>query len=218
MRKALWKTKYLTHLPTWSTMSSGCPCPKIKKPVCGVDDTTYANECLAKCAGVKVACENECPCKEPCICPAVFNPVCGVNNVTYGNSCEADCAEVKVDCKGTCPCKAPCDKDIVNCVDDPCRTATCEKFPEAKCVANFCGGCNAEFFVDGKKVDCNPRTCLKDGDQCGGFLGKRGVFSSRGKSCCPGSRCCVCHPLAVDIVQPVSIKGFCGKKCPVCKG
>lgn len=40
----------------------------------------------------------------------------------------------------------PPNKPIVNCFVDPCLFATCEAHPDANCVANFCGGCNAEFF------------------------------------------------------------------------
>ena len=36
----------------------------------------------------------------------------------------------------------------VNCLKDPCRFATCTYFPEATCEADYCGGCNARFFVD----------------------------------------------------------------------
>jgi len=36
--------------------------------------------------------------------------------------------------------------------------ATCDAYPDAKCEANYCGGCNAEFFLDGEMVDCEE-TC-----------------------------------------------------------
>ena len=42
------------------------------------------------------------------------------------------------------PC--PPGVDLVNCFVDPCLLATCPAHPTAVCVANFCGGCNAEFF------------------------------------------------------------------------
>lgn len=35
----------------------------------------------------------------------------------------------------------------VNCKADPCQFATCPYFPEATCEADYCGGCNARFFV-----------------------------------------------------------------------
>lgn len=31
----------------------------------------------------------------------------------------------------------------------------CPAFPAATCEANYCGGCNADWFVNGHKVDCN---------------------------------------------------------------
>ena len=39
----------------------------------------------------------------------------------------------------------------MNCLLDPCdpRIApTCEAFPDAVCHSDYCGGCNARFFVD----------------------------------------------------------------------
>ncbi|CAF4739623.1 unnamed protein product, partial [Rotaria magnacalcarata] len=32
---------------------------------------------------------------------------------------------------------------------------TCPKYPDAKCVANYCGGCNDEWFLaNGQQVQC----------------------------------------------------------------
>ena len=35
---------------------------------------------------------------------------------------------------------------------DPCQFAKCPAHPNAKCVSDFCGGCNARFFEDGEEV------------------------------------------------------------------
>ena len=53
-----------------------------------------------------------------------------------------------------CPPGVP----LVECLVDPCRSATCPAHPHAVCVADYCGGCNAKFFDrDGKEVtsSCN---------------------------------------------------------------
>ena len=44
----------------------------------------------------------------------------------------------------------PC--HLVNCFVDPCLTATCPGQPAATCRANYCGGCYADFYVNGQNV------------------------------------------------------------------
>ena len=50
-------------------------------------------------------------------------------------------------------CAVPCE-DPVNCLVDPCVGTTCQRFPDAVCVSDYCGGCNARFFQDGQEVQC----------------------------------------------------------------
>ena len=55
----------------------------------------------------------------------------------------------------------PPDKARVYCFVDPCQVTTCPAHPEAKCVSDFCGGCNARFFDDkGSEV---TKSCSKYG-------------------------------------------------------
>ena len=46
----------------------------------------------------------------------------------------------------------PPDKPPVKCFVDPCQFAKCPAHPNAKCVSDFCGGCNARFFEDDEEV------------------------------------------------------------------
>lgn len=50
------------------------------------------------------------------------------------------------------PPTCPPDKPRVNCFVDPCQFAKCPAHPNAKCVSDYCGGCNARFFDGGKEV------------------------------------------------------------------
>ena len=52
----------------------------------------------------------------------------------------------------------PC-KDPVACVVDPCEVSTCPAFPQAKCISDFCGGCNARFFLGFKEVTDKCNVC-----------------------------------------------------------
>ncbi|GMH36055.1 hypothetical protein BSKO_03923 [Bryopsis sp. KO-2023] len=87
-------------------------------------------------------------------CPAFPNAKC-VSNFCGGCNADFFVNGKKVDCNSGCP---P-DKPEVQCFADPCQVTQCDAFPNAKCVSNFCGGCNADFFVDGEKVDCNKKPC-----------------------------------------------------------
>jgi hypothetical protein len=48
----------------------------------------------------------------------------------------------------------PPDKPRHYCLIPPCVNAKCPAYPDAKCVDNHCGGCNADFYIGGKKVKC----------------------------------------------------------------
>eukprot|EP00105_Crassostrea_gigas_P017246 XP_011434936.1 PREDICTED: serine protease inhibitor dipetalogastin [Crassostrea gigas] len=70
-----------------SFCSEQIACTADYSPVCGRNDRTYDNECLARSAGVGVAHEGKCK----CACPENMHPVCGSNGVTYDNACLAKC-------------------------------------------------------------------------------------------------------------------------------
>ena len=92
-------------------------------------------------------------------------------------------------------------KDPVACVQDPCQVTTCPKFPKAKCVSDFCGGCNARFFVGLKEVTrkCqSSKVCANIGtvtevecdtiDQCPGTA----ICDTASGSCCCGKTPLAC--------------------------
>lgn len=51
-----------------------------------------------------------------------------------------------------------CTSGIFQCFVNPCTVTTCPAQPNATCVDNYCGGCNARFFLYGQEVTsrCNP--------------------------------------------------------------
>lgn len=78
------------------------PCVKLYRPVCGCDDKTYNNACLAENAGLTNWTVGKCPPKaqEGCInpnradsnraCFEIYKPVCGCDGETYANACYAE--------------------------------------------------------------------------------------------------------------------------------
>ena len=84
-------------------------------------------------------------------CQAYPDAKCKAN---FCGGCYADwyLNNVKVDCNKpveTKSCLFP-----VQCFVEPCKFASCTAYPNAKCVNNYCGGCNAFFYENGIKVDC----------------------------------------------------------------
>ncbi|XP_030844632.1 scavenger receptor cysteine-rich protein isoform X4 [Strongylocentrotus purpuratus] len=70
-------------------------------------------------------------------------------------------------------CQDYCDDVIVNCLVNPCDVSVCSAYPDAECRSNYCGGCNADFYVDDVQVNCS--TCPEGmafnecGSGCGPF-------------------------------------------------
>lgn len=48
-----------------------CKCPRSIMAVCGKNNKTYWNECMARCDGAEVGCGGRCPCPEPTVEPEV---------------------------------------------------------------------------------------------------------------------------------------------------
>ncbi len=56
---------------------------------------------------------------------------------------------------------------IVDCFQDPCITYQCDANPNLECLANFCGGCYADFYdLNGDLVECTSTT-----EECFDFTG-----------------------------------------------
>ncbi|XP_064603800.1 uncharacterized protein LOC135469187 [Liolophura sinensis] len=43
----------------------------------------------------------------------------------------------------------------LSCFANPCEVNSCPAYPLAECRANYCGGCSAEYYVEGQRVDCS---------------------------------------------------------------
>jgi len=43
----------------------------------------------------------------------------------------------------------------VYCFVDPCLVSECSSYPDAECVANYCGNCWADYYLYGELIDCD---------------------------------------------------------------
>ncbi len=73
-------------------------------PVCGVDNQTYGNVCMAESQGIEIAYEGECGSQnqDMIACTREYMPVCGDNNETYSNACVAQSQGINIAYEGEC--------------------------------------------------------------------------------------------------------------------
>ena len=43
----------------------------------------------------------------------------------------------------------------VSCFADPCAVSECTSYPDAECVANYCEGCWADYYLNGELINCD---------------------------------------------------------------
>jgi len=110
--------KQNTLMSLMRPIRGACMCPMFYSPVCGANGRIYGNYCQARCAGIEVVDDSECPNtlskkqntlmsvmrprRHRCMCPMMYKPVCAENGVTYGNLCEASCNNVLIAHQGKC--------------------------------------------------------------------------------------------------------------------
>ena len=70
-------------------------------PVCGSDNTTYGNACLAERKGARIDYAGVCE-DQGRNCSREYAPVCGVDGVTYDNECQLGNAGVTQAYAGAC--------------------------------------------------------------------------------------------------------------------
>eukprot|EP00456_Euglypha_rotunda_P036393 TRINITY_DN2794_c0_g1_i4.p1 TRINITY_DN2794_c0_g1~~TRINITY_DN2794_c0_g1_i4.p1 ORF type:complete len:377 (+),score=21.31 TRINITY_DN2794_c0_g1_i4:137-1132(+) len=146
-------------------------CTKEFRPVCGTDNVTYANLCLLEYQGClfnDIQKLHDGPCGgcppgsrvseclvDPCdgkTCPIYPSARCVQN---YCGGCHFE-FQTETGVPIT-QCRLPrvrCNGRGVQCFVDPCTVQSCPAYPDATCQANYCTGCDTEWYWEGKKVDC----------------------------------------------------------------
>jgi len=170
-------------------------CPKIFKPVCGCDDKTYNNQCLADAAGILTTVPGKCnlDCRDPKLvqkdanCIMQYKPVCGCDGETYSNDCVAKRSGVKKWPEGPCSdgCIDSSKKTKNNCKDswepvcgcdgitysNECyaKAAGVQRWEQGEC-GQTTGGVKPEKCVDPNRQSLRP--CPENYDPVCGCDGK----------------------------------------------
>jgi coxsackievirus/adenovirus receptor len=71
-------------------------------PVCGADELTYGNACLAERKGVRIRQAGLCETEGQRNCPRVYQPVCARDGNTYSNVCLMENAKQELAYAGKC--------------------------------------------------------------------------------------------------------------------
>lgn len=140
--------------------------------------------------------------------------LCGFNKVASTlTPAERDFLSTRlVCCRGKCVCGDG--SHPVACFADPCQLADC---PEGECTANYCGGCNAEFWTEVGQLVCQP---CEDDDDCAydQHCGTEGVCRTDCASDldCPEDQWCRATPSgASECVDYAHVGEPCGGFTPV---
>ena len=166
-------------------------------PVCGCNNITYSNPCLAEAAGVTTYTAGPCPtspddrsCYDPILvvqstgttvdentgvvtinCPTENEPVCGCNGITYDNACIAEASGIAFYTPGTCN-----DECIDPSVMDPEAACPNDYIPVCGCNdITYTNACIAEAagvidYTLGACGQSSPWCAEATPIQCGDFL------------------------------------------------
>ena len=91
-----------TDPETKANVPSCSSCRTVNLPVCGGNNKTYMNACMARCNAQSILYRGKClgettsSIKKECRCSNELQPVCGRDGRTYHNKCHAGCLSIQV--------------------------------------------------------------------------------------------------------------------------
>ena len=91
-----WDNNWPYNQETYCTKN----CPHVYKPVCGIDNNTYYNDCYIQCKDVRKLKDGRCD--VGCLCSYEYKPVCGTDGKTYRNDCQRECEGAGLKRYGAC--------------------------------------------------------------------------------------------------------------------
>ena len=94
-----------------------------------------------------------------------FVPFCQLEKCD--SSAECVFQDQLLDAPGECVSTSPCPDGLplVSCLIDPCDVVSCPNHPKAECVADYCGGCFANFSKTGRRSSVARKSPVRLGDK-----------------------------------------------------